>query len=118
LKDYAKKEMIALQSFDPFAVRYLVKHNKDFPCGQLASMGDPAKHSKPNIVLRFMGKLLCTKISHPEFISYDILNTPNEYIQKFLDDGMPVLSWTVNTDEKLALARKHTGNVIFENIRP
>lgn len=117
LSNYAKKDMIALQSFDCFIMEWLGKNQTDFPYGQLASKGDIA-NPKPSILMDFMGKLHCAKISKPEFIAYDILSTPNKYIQKYLDLGTPVLSWTVNSPEKLELARKYTSNVIFEKIRP
>ncbi|MEG1791235.1 MAG: glycerophosphodiester phosphodiesterase family protein [Clostridia bacterium] len=118
LAGYKNKSNIALQSFDPFAVRWIRKNQTDYPFGQLASMGDPKKNPKPNFLARFMGELKCCKISKPQFISYDILNTPNKFIQSYIDKGMPVFSWTVNTNEKLAVAKKYTSNIIFEKIRP
>lgn len=117
LKNYKYKDMIALQSFDCFMMKWIGKNQSDFPYGQLASKGDIAK-PKASILMDFIGKLHCAKISKPEFIAYDILSTPNKYIQKYLDSGTPVLSWTVNTPEKLELAKKYTNNVIFEKIRP
>lgn len=117
LKDYPYENVIAIQSFDPFAVRWIRKHQDIYPYGQLAS-GEGEKGKTPKFINDFMGKLKCAKISKPMFIAYDIISTPNEYIQKYIDNNVPVLSWTVNSPEKLKLARKTTSNIIFENIMP
>lgn len=116
LKNYPYKDMIALQSFDFFAVKWLSKNQNEYPYGQLASK-NPNKES-PKIMTEFMGKLLCCKISKPMFISYDIICTPNQWIQPYLDKKFPVFSWTVKSKEELERAKKLTNNFIFEGIMP
>ena len=47
LKDYPYKDVIALQSFDPFAVKWCRKHQSEYPFGQLASgVGEIGKTPK------------------------------------------------------------------------
>ena len=65
----------------------------------------------------FMGKLHVNAISKPMFTSYDVISSPNKYIDA-THEKMPVLSWTVRTEENLAVAKKYADNVIFEKISP
>lgn len=116
LKAYPYKDVIALQSFDPFAVKWLSKNQNEYPYGQLASM--ESHKGIPSFIDSFMGKLGCAKISRPMFIAYDIRFTPNKWIQAYLDKFFPVISWTVRTKEELQLAKDTTCNFIFENILP
>lgn len=117
LKAYPYENVIALQSFDFFAVKWLRRHQDTYPYGQLAGW-EGEKGKTPKLLNDFMGKLHCAKISKPMFVSYDIISTPNDYLKRCIDSGMPVFSWTVNSEEKLALARKTTTNIIFEGLRP
>lgn len=117
LKDYPYQNVIAIQSFDPFAVKWVRKNQDTYPYGQLASW-EGEKGKTPFFVNDFMGKLLCNKISRPMFIAYDIRSTPNDYINSYIEKKVPVISWTVNSKEKLELARKTTDNIIFEDIIP
>ena len=116
LKNYPHKDVIALQSFDPFAVRWCRRHQTEYPFGQLASaLGEKGK--TPKILNDIMGKLLVNKVSKPMFTSYDVASSPNKYIDK-THEKMPVLSWTVRTEEDIAVARKYADNVIFEKVSP
>ncbi|MGN0790205.1 MAG: glycerophosphodiester phosphodiesterase family protein [Christensenellales bacterium] len=116
LKNYPYKDVIALQSFDPFAVRWCRRHQTEYPFGQLAS-AEGEKGKTPKVLNDFMGKLHVNAISKPMFTSYDVVSSPNKYIDK-THEKMPVLSWTVRTEENLAVAKKYADNVIFEKISP
>lgn len=108
------KGNIALQSFNYGAVRYC-RLNSDRPSGQLCTWRNP-KGTKRSHVMDFMGKLHITRISKPDFIAYDIRDLDdNVYVAK-ARKSVPVITWTVNTPEKLAVARKCADNIIFETI--
>lgn len=108
------KGNIALQSFNYGAVRYCRTHS-DKACGQLCTWYNP-KTSAPFRLLDFMGKLWVTKLSKPHFIAYDVRTLKNnKYVVK-ARKTLPVLTWTVNSPEKLETARKCADNIIFEDI--
>ena len=51
-----------------------------------------------------------------DFLSYDI-NFINDPIVKLAqNNGIPVVTWTINTEEKYRKAKKLADNIIFENI--
>ena len=104
---------VALQSFNAGAVSYFRKHS-DRPFGQLITWGwkNAVKCSKMN----WMGKLYICKISKPQFIAYDVRTylDAEKYINKARKKGKKLLLWTIDTPEKLDLARKVADNFIFE----
>ena len=63
-----------------------------------------------------MGKLWIIKVSKPHFVAYDIRDlADNKYVAK-ARKFMPVITWTVNSPEKLETAAKFADNIIFEDI--
>ncbi|MFA5686622.1 MAG: glycerophosphodiester phosphodiesterase family protein [Bacilli bacterium] len=116
LEDYPKTNNIAIESFNPFAVKWLRKNypNK-YPYGQLIS------HHLKNIS-KFSSWLFKTMhinlISKPDFIAFDINCLPNKKVKRLFRKNVPLISWTVNSKEKLELAKEYTHNWIFEDIIP
>lgn len=114
LQGYAHKDKIALQSFDPRAVRYCKKKSSAYSVGFLATY-----HISRGKLLTY----LCKSLSwlgwmRADFISYDINFLPNRYVNKKRKKGYQVLAWTVDTQEKLRKAAQVADNIIFENIQP
>lgn len=115
VKDY--KGPLALQSFNFGAVKYAKKHC-DLPVGELctwASMDDKKYRWAP---VNFMGKMWVCKFTHPDFISYNVKACdrslkPNKYITKWAKK-LPILFWTIDTEERLEDAQKYANNIIFE----
>lgn len=110
------KGNIALQSFNPGAVVYARLHNNGRPWGSLCTWRS-SNGKKRSHFSDFMGKLWITKITKPLFIAYDIRDVigGNKYLDK-AHKTTPVICWTINSAEKLALAREKADNIIFENI--
>lgn len=114
LKTY--KGNIALQSFNYGAVRYCRRHTS-LPCGQLCTWQNPSTTGRSHLT-DFMGKLWINKLSKPHFIAYDVRDLEdNPYIVK-ARESLPVITWTVNSTEKLERAKKLADNIIFEDICP
>lgn len=109
---------IAIQSFNPGAVIYARRHNNGRPYGQLCTWRS-ADGTKRSHMSDIMGKLWITKLSKPLFIAYDVrdLIGGNKYVEN-ARRTTPILTWTINSDEKLALAKECADNFIFENILP
>lgn len=112
LKTY--KGNIALQSFNFGAVIYCRRHDDVHAYGQLCTWGG----DKINHWVDWLGKLIACKFSKPLFVAYDIRNAvkAKKYLDKAKADGKKLLCWTINSADKLALARKIADNVIFEDI--
>ena len=109
----AYKGNVALQSFNAGAVICFRKDGSR-PYGQLITWGwgEEEKCAKMN----WMGKLHICKISKPQFIAYDVRTCKDaeKYINKQKKKGKPLILWTINTPEKLDLAKKIADNFIFE----
>lgn len=115
LEDYKYKDMIALQSFQPFAVKYLKEHTGEYAAGYLCSyrLGNLSKFK--TYILR---SLKLYGYMHADFISYDIDFLPNKYVTKKRKKGVQVLAWTINTRDKAEKAKTVADNFIFENVNP
>lgn len=115
------KGNIALQSFNFGAVKYGRTHC-DLPVGGLYTWCSPdLKHSRW-FFTSWMGKLWLTKPTKAQFIAYDIRAcapelSENKWLKKW-SEKLPVLTWTINSKDRVADARKYANNIIFEDLDP
>jgi glycerophosphoryl diester phosphodiesterase len=108
---------VALQSFNPFTVKYCYEHSNR-PAGLLVAW---KKDGKRNLILDYFGKLHVMHICKgADFIAYNILDIDNnKYVNKYLNERkMPFLTWTVRTHEEESIARRLGANIIFEGFVP
>lgn len=112
LKEYDGE--FAVQSFNPFSLEYFKKHAPSFIRGQLSCFytGNKTLSGIQRFVLKRM--MLNRKISEPHFIAYETEALPNRFVNRY--KHLPVLAWTVRTQEELERVRPHCTNIIFENI--
>jgi len=114
LSHYEHQDTIAIQSFNPYAVRWLKEHTDKYPLGQLSS--GKLEGQKPHI--QFMFKtLLVNLISHPDFVSYDIAHLPKASVKRARRRGMPIIAWTIDSQPKRDLALRYADQIIFEAIK-
>ncbi len=113
LKKYDGK--FAIQAFNPYVLQYFYKHAPEIARGQLAGF---LKNQKMPFIHKFALKrmLLNKKISHPDFISYEGKFLPNRFVRKF--KKLPLLAWTIRSQEEYMKVVKYCDNVIFENFEP
>lgn len=109
LKDY--KGEIFIQSFNPFALRYFYKHAPQYLRGQLSSffIGKKLGFIKRAIIK----KLRLNKYAHVDFVSYNISDLPNRYVNK---TNIPILTYTIRTKEEFIKAKTVSNNLIMDNI--
>ncbi len=102
---------VFIQSFDPFALRRCYKLMPNILRGQLSSFfkNDKLKFYK-KIPIK---KLWLNKFAHIDFVSYNIKNLPNKYTAKL---NIPLLAWTIKTQEDYDTAKKYANNMIVDNI--
>ena len=107
----AYKGKVFIQSFNPFVLRRCYKAMPNILRGQLSSffVGDRLKIYK-KIPIK---KLFFKSFSHIDFVSYNLNNLPNKYVDKV---DVPVLAWTVKTEEDYKKAKQNANNIIVDNI--
>ncbi len=103
----------ALQCFSPSSLLWYRRNTVDVPIGILTfnykSLG------LFGLLGRYLSKGAMRAGIKPDFISFKINDMPYGELIKLREKGMKVITWTVNTAEKLATARKYADNIIFEN---
>ena len=105
----------AVQSFDPRIVVWLRRHLPDVPRGQLAG-GLKEVPAARRLLLRSMA---ANAVSRPDFIAFELGAMPDRFVamwQRVL--RVPLVLWTIRTEEELAKARSFGANAIFDDIRP
>lgn len=108
LKGY--KGEYAIQSFDPFIMMRIKKLAPEVIRGQLGCKTEEKGfrgHIVRNLTFNFLVK--------PDFVHYGFWGLP---IKKSVSNGLPIMCWTVNDNEKLEIAKKYAQNYVFENIIP
>ena len=105
------KGKVFIQSFNPFVLRRCYKAMPNIMRGQLSSFfaGERLKFYKKIPIKRLFFK----SFSHIDFVSYNLDNLPNKYVNKM---DIPVLAWTVKTEEDYKKAKRNANNMIVDNI--
>lgn len=105
------KGKVFIQSFNPFALRRCYKAMPNILRGQLSSffVRDHLKFYK-KIPIK---KLFFKNFSHIDFVSYNLENLPNKYVNKM---DIPVLTWTIKTQEDYDKAKLNANNMIVDNV--
>lgn len=113
LKDYQGK--FAIQAFNPYVLNYFYKHAPQIPRGQLAGY---LKTQKLPFFQKFALKrmLLNKRVSHPDFISYEGKFLPNRFVRQY--KRLPLLAWTIRSQEEYMKVVKYCDNIIFEGFEP
>ena len=104
----------AVQSFNPYSMEYFKKNASGIIRGQLSMVMN--KKTMSGAFRRFMfNSLRITKISTPDFISYNAADLPSKKVAKL---GIPTLAWTVRSNTEMERVTPYCDNVIFENFIP
>lgn len=112
IKNY--KGEVAVQSFNPYSLGYFASVLPETMRGQLSTFFD--KRALKSFVKRFaLKRLLLNDVSKPHFISYGAEFLPNRFVTK---TALPVLAWTIRSEEQAKKARTSCDNIIFEKFIP
>ncbi len=113
VKEYPGK--YALQSFSPFSMRWFKKHAPDVVRGQLSATFSCGADELPKWK-RSMLKHLCTNfVCRPHFISYEMEGCCMPVVQRMRKIGLPLLVWTVRSEENKKRIMENADAVIFEH---
>lgn len=109
----------AVQSFNPWSVRWFARHIPHVPRGLLSARyersGEPALSGPVRFALRH---LLTAPMLKPHFIAYDIKALPALAPRIARSLGLPILAWTVRSEEERVRSLNYADNIIFEGFRP
>ena len=105
---------VAVMSFYPEIIEYFTIHHPNVTRGLVATPRDdgglPSDYFNPTQQIKFI------KTLEVDFIAYDIRALPNEVTEYCRERNIPVLTWTVRSDDDQEKARKNTDNIIFEQL--
>lgn len=104
----------AIQSFNPYVLIWFKENAPEILRGQLSSKFKkvPLSFVKKYALKRF--KL--NKQSEPHFISYRAKDLPSRFIRKY--KHLPLIAWTVRSQDQYMNVVKYSDNIIFENFAP
>lgn len=106
LRDYSGK--YAVMSFDPRVARWFRK-NSPQTCAGLVMREDEHGYTQ-----KAWQRRLALWIAKPDFLAYHIDALPSAWVASLRAEGLPVLTWTVNSPEKRALALACADALIVE----
>ena len=112
LKNY--KGQFAIMSFNPYVLSWFKENAPEILRGQLSAFFKKDKLSLVKKVV--LKKMLLNKVAQPNFIAYEAEHLPNRYVRKF--NNLPLLAWTVRSQEEYMRVVKYCDNIIFENFEP
>ncbi len=105
----------AVQSFNPYSLQWFNLNAPEVLRGQLSGY---LRGTKLGFFKKFALKrmLLNKSVSKPHFISYEAEALPNAYVKRY--KNLPLLCWTVRSQEQYNKVIKHCDNIIFEGFEP
>lgn len=107
----------ALQSFNPWTLRWFRTHARHLIFGQL---GGPLKDDGLSALERFASqRLLTLAVSRPHFVNYDLRALPDAWLTTLLRaTRLPLLAWTVRNEADKQKAEALGINYVFDHVRP
>ena len=109
----AYKGEVFIQSFNPLALRRCYKVMPQYLRGQLSTYFNGEQFNISWYTKFAVKRLFFKKHSHIDFVSYDVHNLPNKYVNKF---NVPVLAWTIKTEEEYKIGKQNANNLIVDNV--
>ncbi len=113
------KGKYAVESFNPFVIEWFKKNHPEIVRGILSSSfkGDENNTFKTSFIVRYvLSHLKLNKKIEPDFIAYRWNNLPNRFVKK--NKNIPVIAWTIRSQEEYLKIVKYADNIIFEGFEP
>lgn len=99
----------AVMSFHPGVGAWFARHAPQIVRGLVVT-----EEEAPKGLLGVIRRHLDMIWVRPDFLAYDICSLPSRFVARFRSRGLPVLSWTVRTQEERAKAARYVDAIIFE----
>lgn len=105
-----------VESFNPLAMHWYMKHRSHVIRGQLSS--DFSKNKEVHPLMGFLFKHLCANfLSRPDFIAYDIKDA-HELSFQLLKRFICSVGWTCKSEDEFKKVRNDYDIIIFEGFLP
>ncbi len=115
IKDYPGKW--AVFSFNPVVVRWFKKNQPQIIRGQISKFFTKDDHLfQPAAYM--LKRMVFNTLTKPDFISYNVHDMPNKYIDKYKKKGLTIISFAARNQEELDFVRTHYDNIVFEYFIP
>ncbi len=114
LKNY--KGEYCVESFNPFIVRWFKKNAPEVICGQLSCAFTDGSVSR--LKAKLLRGLFFCKWNGSRFIAYDVCDVANNKRVAKFRETIPVICWTVKSQEQLEENEKYFDNIIFDSFIP
>lgn len=112
----AYKGEFAVQSFNPFIVKWFKKNAKEFIRGQLSCSFAWEKDMK-STTKYLLRHLAFIGMNGSQFVSYDVNDIHRPQLKR-IKKRMPVLMWTTRSKEEMEQNKDYYTNIIFEKFKP
>ena len=99
---------VAVMSFNPRVGRWLARHAPGIVRGLVVTQQGKGR------LRGAIERALALWIAKPDFLACDIRDLPSPFTTRARRRGLPVLSWTVRSQEQRARAARHADQIIFE----
>ncbi|MDQ8699713.1 glycerophosphodiester phosphodiesterase family protein [Hyphomicrobium sp. LHD-15] len=116
---------LALMSFDPAVVAAIKRLAPELPRGIVSGsyFDDDGKGWWPDSALtdarrQALASLLESGQADPSFYAYEVGALPTAATQRARRQGIPLLTWTVRTEQDRRIAAQHADAPIFEGFTP
>jgi glycerophosphoryl diester phosphodiesterase len=102
---------VAIMSFNPLVLRWFRQYLPQVVRGLVVTQqGKGMMRGK-------IGRALALWSGKPDFLACDIRDLPSPFASRARAKGLPVLTWTVRSDDDRARAARHADQIIFETLR-
>jgi glycerophosphoryl diester phosphodiesterase len=102
----------AVMSFNPNVLHWFARHAPRIVRG-LVMTEDPRRPFSRYNLRRRIERQLSLMRAKPHFLAFDVRRLPSSFVAS-ARSRMPVLTWTVRTEEQRAIAAQHADQIIFE----
>lgn len=102
----------AVMSFNPEVGRWFARHAPATARGLVVT-----EQGEKGVAGRLTGSMqrsLSVLRARPDFLAYDIRDLPSAFAGALRRRGLPLLTWTVRTEEQRATAAAHADQIIYE----
>ena len=109
---------VAVMSFNPLALEWFSKNAPNIPRGLLSTRWTKDLADRPDTVIKRLvtSRNRLRKRANPDFLAYNIKQLPSIRTRKF--KKIPLIGWTVNSQEEYLDKVKYVDNIIFEGFMP
>lgn len=105
----------AIESFNPFSVRWFRENAPGILRGQLSGAFGRGAEMQRKALLR---GLFFYRMGYPDFLAYDIRYLPSRAVNKFRANGLPVIGYTAKNPVQFQHAQSYCDNIIFDSFLP